>query len=86
MTKREHIQAKQASPLGEEGIDAIRKIVAEKQYAKVNHVAVDLFSAGTLITVYDRVNPESQAKIRAMTVPRAIHVAFKTLERAGKKP
>lgn len=86
MTKREHIQAKQASPLGQEGIDAIRKIVAEKQFAKVNEVAVDIFSAGTLITVYDRVNMAAQSKIRAMTVTRAVHVAFKTLERAGKKP
>lgn len=82
MTKAAHREAKRLSPLGEEGVAAIFKIVEDKQYAKVNEVLVDIYSAGAFVTVYNRVNSGSQAKLRAMAVAPAIAMCFKTLKRA----
>jgi hypothetical protein len=85
MTKAAHREAKRLSPLGEEGVAAIFKIVEEQQYAKVNEVLVDLYSAGVFVAVYNRVNAESQAKLRAMPVAKAVDMCFKTLKRASSK-
>lgn len=60
----------------DERIAAIRRIVTEKQYAKVDGCMIDLFSASYIVAVYDKLNPENQAKYAAMTAPKMGIIAF----------
>ncbi|MBE3036950.1 MAG: hypothetical protein IMZ70_07730 [Candidatus Atribacteria bacterium] len=66
---------------GIERIDAIRQIVTEKQYAKVDGVMVDLFSASAIINVYDNINGTHQAKYRELPVQRMVDIAFKVMDK-----
>ena len=63
-----------------ERIAAVRRIVAEGQYAKVDGVMVDLFSASAVVKVYDALNGENQAKYAALPVGRMAEIAFKLLK------
>jgi len=82
MTKRAHQEAQRVKPLGEEGIEAIRKVMVEG-YQKVNEVLVDAFSASAIIRVYDALNPANQELFRKMPVAKAADVSFKLLNRKG---
>lgn len=42
---------------------------------------VDLFSASTLVAVYDAINAEDQAKLDSFELPKAIAIAFKLLKK-----
>lgn len=64
---------------GIERINALREIVKECQYAKVDGVMVDLYSASAIIKVYDNINEENQAKFRNLPVQRMVGIAFKVL-------
>ena len=44
-------------------ISALRGIISECQYAKIDGIMVDLFSASAIISVHDKINPINQAKI-----------------------
>lgn len=61
---------------GEERIAAIRRIVDEKDYAKVDGVMVDLFSASAIVQVYDALNPQNQEKYRSLHVAKMAKIAF----------
>ena len=63
-----------------ERIEAIRRIVSESQYAKVDGVMVDLFSASAIIRVYDALNEVNQAKYSAMSAPQMATIAFKLMK------
>ena len=65
---------------GQERIDAIRRIVTEKQYAKVDGVMVDLFTAGAIVGVYDAISEANQAKYREMKAPVMASIAFKLMK------
>jgi hypothetical protein len=58
-------------------VEAIRAIVTQGQYAKVNGVMVDLFSASAMIGVYDALNDVNKAKYRALPVAQMATIAFK---------
>ena len=62
---------------GEERVAAIRRIVEEKQYAKVDGTMIDLFSASAIIAVYDALNEQNKARYAAMPAGRMGLVAFK---------
>jgi hypothetical protein len=64
----------------EERIEAIRAIVAEGQYAKVDGCMIDLFSAGAVIAVYDALSEENRLKYATMPAPKMATVAFKLLK------
>lgn len=64
-----------ATPL--ERISAIRRIVSEGQYAKVDGSMVDLFSASSIVAVYDALNETNRAKFAALPAPRMATVAFR---------
>ena len=76
---REHGTVDTMPGNGEDRIAAIRQIVAEKQYAKVDGVMVDLFSASAIVKVYDALSADNQAKYRAMNAPKMATVAFKLI-------
>ena len=56
---------------------AIRQIVASHQYAKIDGLMVDGFSASAIVQVFDALNPENQARYAALTIPKMAAVAFK---------
>jgi hypothetical protein len=60
-------------------IDAIRRVVAECQYAKIDGIMVDLFTAYTIFRVYDALNEANQAKFRALPVGKMAGIAFKLI-------
>jgi hypothetical protein len=82
MTKKSYREDKRVSPLGVEGIAAIRRILETKQNAKVNEVLVDAFSASIMIAVFDAVNDLNKTKIMAMPLVRAFDVCAKVYRKA----
>lgn len=77
MTKRAFRQDQRIQPIGTAGIDACRKIVADKQAAKVNEVLVDLFSASIIVQVFDAINDANRAKLATMPVAKVASVCLK---------
>lgn len=61
---------------GEERIAAVRKIVTDKQFAKIEGAIVDMFSATYIVSVYDRLNEANQKKYREMNVVKMAKLAF----------
>lgn len=64
----------------EERIAAIRRIVTEGQYAKVDGLTVDLFSASAIIKVYDALNEKNREHFAAMPAGKMAVIAFKLLK------
>jgi LysM repeat protein len=54
-----------------ESIDAIQRIVTDKQAEKVHGVLVDLFTASAIAQVYDAVNDQNKAAIDKMLTTKA---------------
>lgn len=77
MSKQDYREAQRIKPIGQAGIDACRKIVAEKQAAKVNEVMVDLFSASAIVQVYDAINEANRAKLVSFPVAKVADISFK---------
>lgn len=51
---------------GEDRIAAIREVVNQKQYAKIDGTMIDLFTASVIVQVYDALSFENKAKFAAM--------------------
>jgi hypothetical protein len=47
-------------------IDELKKIVSKKTAGKVSGMKVDLFSASAMVTVYNALNDQNQAKVEQM--------------------
>jgi hypothetical protein len=56
---------------------ALRQIASEKQYAKIDGIMVDLFSASTILSVYDALNDTNKFKYAKLPVYRMAEIAFK---------
>lgn len=65
---------------GDERIAAFRRIVGEKQYAKIDGVAVDLFSASAVVAVYDKLSPENQERFRNLPPAKMASIALKLIK------
>ena len=76
----ERVKPDPMAPVGEQGLEIMRRIRTEGQYNKVNGVTVDLFSASGFVNVYDQLNPANQAKLLAMPIEKAIRVVFALLK------
>jgi hypothetical protein len=61
-------------------IAAIRRIVSEKQYAKIDGLMVDGFTASAIIAVFDALSPENQARYLQFSIPRMASIAFKLIK------
>lgn len=61
-------------------ITAFREIVERGQYAKIDGIMVDLFSASAVVKVYDAVSPENQVKFRNLHAPRMVRIAFQLMK------
>ncbi len=64
----------------QERIGAIRTIVKDGQYAKVDGIMVDLFSASAIVAVYDALKPENQAKYANLPAGKMAFMAFKLVK------
>ena len=60
-----------------ETIKACREIVASCSYQKIDGVTVDLFSASTIVQVFDALKPANQEKMAALPVSKMAALAFK---------
>jgi hypothetical protein len=65
--------------MGEAGLEAMRKIVAEKNAAKINECFIDLFSASAVVKVYDAVNEKNRARLLALPVGRVCEISLSVL-------
>jgi len=71
---------------GQERIDECRRIVDRKSVRIIDGTIVDLWSASTIIGVFDRLEkPENKAKFLTMGIVSMAHVAYKVIERAKAK-
>ena len=68
---------------GIERINAVRQIVTDCQYAKIDGIMLDLYSASAIIKVYDNLNEPNQIKYRGLPVYRMGEIAFKLLNKVG---
>ena len=62
---------------GAERIAAIRRIVSDGQYAKVDGTMIDLFSASAVVAVHDALNETNQQRFSALPAARMALIAFK---------
>ena len=60
-------------------IAAIRRIVAEGQYAVVDRTMIDLFTASDIVQVYDALNAANQDRFASMPAPKMGEIAFRLL-------
>ena len=65
----------------DEKIAAIRQIVAEHQYAKIDGLMVDAFSASAIVQTYDALNVENRIKYAKLPIGRMASVAFTLCDR-----
>ena len=68
---------------GLERIAAIRKIVEEHQYAKIDGVMVDGFTASGIIQLYDAISDDNKAKYRNLHVARMADIMWKVSKKAA---
>jgi hypothetical protein len=74
---REHGTVETASESGEERIRAIRRVVDEKQYGKIDGEMADLFTCVHIIAVYDALSEQNKEKYQDLAYARMAHIAFK---------
>jgi hypothetical protein len=68
---------------GPERINAIRQIVKQHQYAKVDGVMVDGFTASGIIQVYDALNEEQKARYRNFHVSEMADIMWKVSKKVA---
>lgn len=56
---------------------ALRDIVKSHQYAKIDGVMVDGFSASAMVQVVDALNPENRQKYLSLSISKMATVAFR---------
>lgn len=65
-----------------ERILAIRRVVAEGQYAKVDGCMIDLFTAGAIVRVFDSISIEHQLKFSSKKAAEMGIIAFRVIAEA----
>lgn len=65
-------------------IAAFRRVVAEKQYAKIDGTMIDLFSASIVVQVYDALNDANKAKLAAMSAGKMALIAMEVAATGSK--
>ena len=57
-------------------IQALRDIVKERRYAKIDGRAIDSFSAAEILDAYDTLSPEKQTEFRDLSIHKMITRTF----------
>ena len=76
---REHGTQVTMPTSGAERIAAIRRIVTESAFAKVDGCMIDLFSASAIVKVFDALSDANKAKYQDMIAPIMAKIAFKLM-------
>jgi len=66
-------------PSGDPKVDALRQIVADKQYAKVDGVNIDMQTASLLLQVIDGLNPQNRENFLGRPIEQMADIAYKIL-------
>ncbi len=66
-------------------IAAIRRILEERQYAKIDGTMIDGFSASLILSVYDQLNESNRLKFASMPAGRMGLVAYELMERLDRR-
>lgn len=61
----------------EDRINAIRSIVENKQYAKIDGTMIDLFTASLIVQIYDALNAENKIKFASFKAGKMGELAYK---------
>ncbi len=69
---------------GLERINAIRRVVDNKQYAKIDGQMADLFTCSAIVQVYDALNDSNKVKFCSMPYTKMAHVAFNLINQKEK--
>lgn len=64
----------------EERINALRHIVENKEYAKIDGIMVDLFSASCIMSVYNALNKTNKERFAEQDVRRMTYIAFELMD------
>ena len=51
-------------------IELLRRIVSDRQYAEVEGMTVDLFTASAMVQVFDALSPDMQAKFERLPLAK----------------
>lgn len=65
-------------------IAALRRIVKQKQYAKIDGVLVDLFSASAIVKVYDALSAANKKKLASLPVPKMAKISLSLMKNPGE--
>lgn len=68
-------------PNDSETIKKVRDIVREHQYAKIDGVIVDAFTAQTILQVFDNLNDKNQKRMAQMPIRQMASIAMKVAAR-----
>lgn len=58
-------------------IEDVRRVIETGQHRRIDGVTVDLFTAGIVIAVYDKLDELNQAKLRRMSMEQAGRICLK---------
>jgi len=64
---------------GNPKVDALRQIVADKQYAKVDGVSIDLTTANLLLQILDALSPANKENFLGKPIEQMVSIAYKIL-------
>ncbi len=71
-----------AASTDEEKVAAFKWIVDNRSFASINGQPVDLFSASTVLSVYERLTPENRSKLLDRPTSRIVTMAFAVVSKA----
>ena len=74
---REHGTQETIAGNSADRINAIRRVVANKQYEKIDGCMIDLFTANIIVQVYDALSDKNKAKFAAVPAPKMGIIALK---------
>ena len=66
-------------PSGDPKVDALRQIVADKQYAKVDGMNIDMQTASLLLQIIDGLNPQNKENFLGRPIEQMADIAYKIL-------
>mgnify|MGYP006863482165 CR=1 FL=1 len=77
---RDHGTIVTTNPTPAERIAAIRQVVSDKQYAKIDGTMADLFTCSAIIQIYDALNDANQTKFSALPFAKMGLIAFELIK------
>jgi len=77
---REHGTQETIAGNPEDRLAAIRRIVVNCQYEKIDGCMIDLFTASVICKVYDALSEANKAKFASLTAPKMGIIALKLLK------